>query len=282
MPPALATEAFVTQDGLKLPVRRWIAKNPKAIIVALHGMSDYSNAFALPAPVLAEQGISVIAYDQRSFGQAPNPGLWPGGDALRADFKTFVDLVRANHPGLPVFGLGESMGGAVVLSSLATPLVPRLDGVILVAPGVWSRADMPLSYRVALWAAAHLFPSMTVSGKGLKIWPSDNIEMLRAISRDPLFQKKTRSDSVWGLVNLMDAARHAPAQITKAPPILIVYGAKDQIIPAKPTKAMIAQLGTRATTREYPNGYHMLLRDLGRAKVEDDVADWILGSAPAT
>ncbi len=275
VPPALTTEVFVTHDGLKLPVRRWPAKTPKAIIVALHGMSDYSNAFALPAPVLAEQGISVIAYDQRSFGAAPNPGLWPGGDALRTDFKTFVDLVRAGHPGLPVFGLGESMGGAVVLSSLATTPAPKLDGVILVAPGVWSRADMPLSYRVALWAAAHLLPSMTLSGKGLKIWPSDNIEMLRAISRDPLFQKKTRSDSVWGLVNLMDAARRAPAHITTTAPILIVYGAKDQIIPAKPTKDMIAQLGTRATVHKYPNGYHMLLRDLDRAVVLNDIANWI-------
>lgn len=155
VPLALTTDAYITHDGLKLPLRRWDAKAPKAIIIALHGMSDYSNAFALPAPVLAARGISVIAYDQRSFGQSPNPGLWPGAAALRADFTAFVNLVRANNPGLPVFALGESMGGAVVLSSLAETSPPKLDGVILVAPAVWSRGDMPLSYRVALWAAAH-------------------------------------------------------------------------------------------------------------------------------
>jgi len=275
VPPALTANDFITGDGLHLPVRQWPAKTPKAIIVALHGMSDYSNAFALPAPVLAARGISVIAYDQRSFGKSPNPGRWPGAAALRADFTAFVNLVRANNPGLPIFALGESMGGAVVLSTLAEPSAPKLDGVILVAPAVWSRGDMPLSYRVALWAAAHFFPSITVSGKGLKIWPSDNIEMLRAIARDPLFQKKTRSDSVWGLVNLMDDARHAPAKIVHAPPMLIVYGAKDQIIPAKPTKAVIAELGARATVHEYPNGYHMLLRDLDRNIVLNDIATWI-------
>jgi alpha-beta hydrolase superfamily lysophospholipase len=116
---------------------------------------------------------------------------------------------------------------------------------------------------------------MTVSGKGLKIWPSDNIEMLRAISRDPLFQKQTRSDAVWGLVNLMDAARHAPEKLSNPPPILLVYGAKDQIIPAKPTKAVIAALGNRAEVHEYPNGYHMLLRDLGREPPLKDIVGWV-------
>jgi alpha-beta hydrolase superfamily lysophospholipase len=133
---------------------------------------------------------------------------------------------------------------------------------------------MPLHYRVALWAAAHVVPSMSVSGKGLKIWPSDNIEILRANYRDPLFQKQTRSDAVWGLVNLMDEARHAPEKLTNSPPILLVYGAKDQVIPAAPTKAVIAVLGARAEVHEYPNGYHMLLRDLGREAPLKDIVSW--------
>jgi alpha-beta hydrolase superfamily lysophospholipase len=273
--PFVASDEFVTRDGLHLPVRHWDAKDPKAIIVALHGMSDYSNAFAIPAPYLADHGISVVAYDQRSFGKAPDPGIWPGGDALRTDLDDFVDVIRAEHPHIPVIALGESMGGAVVLSSLAAPRKPNVDGVILVAPAVWSREDMPLLYRIALWTAAHFLPSMTVTGKGLKIWPSDNIEMLRAISRDPLFQKETRSDAVWGLVNLMDRARKAPEKITAAPPILFLYGAKDQIIPAAPTKAVIAELGDRAEVHEYPNGYHMLLRDLGREAPLKDIVGWV-------
>src|SRR6185437_4618502 len=150
VPPTIANDAFVTRDGLKLPFRHWDAKDPKAIIVALHGMSDYSNAFAIPAPYLAEHGISVVAYDQRSFGRAPNPGIWPGGDALRGDLHDIVDVVRARHPNIPIIVLGESMGGAVVLSALASDRKPNVDGVILVAPAVWSRQDMPLLYRVAL------------------------------------------------------------------------------------------------------------------------------------
>ncbi len=273
--PSVAPDAFVTRDGISLPLRHWDAPHPTAIIVALHGMSDYSNAFDMPGTWWATQGITTYAYDQRGFGRAPNPGLWAGGDALRQDLSDFVAAVRAAHPGIPVFALGESMGGAVVLSSLASADPPNIDGTILVAPAVWSREDMPASYRAALWTVAHVLPSISLSGNGLGIWPSDNIPMLRALSRDPLFQHKTRADAVYGLVNLMDEARKAPEHLEHPPPILFLYGKKDEVIPAPPTEATIAALGARADVPRYDYGYHMLLRDLDRQLVWQDVVDWI-------
>jgi alpha-beta hydrolase superfamily lysophospholipase len=275
VPPGVASDAFVTRDGISLPLRHWDAPHPRAIIVALHGMSDYSNAFDMPGTWWAAQGITTYAYDQRDFGRAPNPGLWPGGDALRRDLSDFVAATRAAHPGIPVYALGESMGGAVVLSSLASADRPRVDGVILVAPAVWSREDMPLSYRVALWTVAHTLPSISLSGNGLGIWPSDNIPMLRKLSRDPLFQHTTRADAVYGLVDLMDEARKAPAQLDHPPPILFLYGKNDQVIPAPPTEATISALGSRAQVHRYDHGYHMLLRDLDAQTVWADVVTWI-------
>jgi len=273
--PAFEADAFVTRDGLRLPLRHWDAEHPKAVIVALHGMSDYSEAFDLPGLWLAAHGISVYAYDQRGFGSAPDPGIWAGGDAMRADLDDAVEAARAKFPGLPVYALGESMGGAVVLSSLATPHPPDADGIILVAPAVWARTDMPLSYRAALWLSAHTMPWLHVSGNGLHIWASDNIDMLRKLSRDPLFQHSARTDQVYGLVNLMDAAHNAPEKFSDPPPILILYGAKDQVIPAKPTEEVIKALGARAKVDRYDNGYHMLLRDLDRETVLSDLNDWI-------
>lgn len=280
--PAIERDAFLTRDGLRLPLRHWDAPAPIAVIVALHGMSDYSNAFDMPAGWWAKQGITTYAYDQRGFGLAPDRGLWPGGDALRGDLADFVDAARAKHPGVPVYTLGESMGGAVVLSSLASQRPPRADGVVLVAPAVWSRADMPLSYRVALWTAAHTAPWLDLSANGLKIWPSDNIEMLKKLARDPLFQHRARADAVWGLVNLMDEARQAPVRLGRPPPILFLYGAKDQVIPKAPTEAVINALGDHARVKRYDRGYHMLLRDLEAETVWSDVLDWIASGRSTT
>ena len=286
MTPELASDAIIARDGTRLPLRHWDAEGgkPRAVIVGLHGMSDYSKAFDMPGKVWAKLGITTLAYDQRGFGVSQNPGVWAGADAMRSDLSDAVAAARARYPGVPVFVLGESMGGAVVLTALAWDKPPAVDGVILVAPAVWSRADMPLTYRAALFLAAHLLPGMILSnsaaGRVVTIVPSDNVEMLRALSRDPLFQKKTRTDTLFGLVNLMDEARTAPDRIAKTPPILFLYGANDQIIPAKPTQSVIAGLENKTpklplTVKRYEHGYHMLLRDLEGEQVDKDVADWV-------
>lgn len=279
--PGLDPESLLMRDGLRLPLRRWTPEAPpRAIIIAVHGMSDYSNAFAMPGAEWAKRGILTIAYDQRGFGSAPNPGLWGGEATMRNDLRDAVAAVRAAHPGVPLFVLGESMGGAVVLTTLEQKL--DVDGAILVAPAVWSRGDMPMLYRVALFLAARLVPGLVLSNSAasrvVTILPSDNIEMLRAMGRDPLVQKRTRSDMLFGLTNLMDEARTAPGRLPPAlPRLLLTYGARDQVIPARPTQAVIADLGARATVKRYGSGYHMLLRDLGRAAPQGDIADFVLG-----
>jgi len=276
--PLLADASLTARDGMVLPLRHWgPLDHPRAIVIALHGMSDYANGFAMPGEEWAKPGILTLAYDQRGFGAAPNAGLWAGAEAMRDDLRDAVAAAHARWPGVPVFALGESMGGAVVLTALEQPL--DVKGVILVAPAVWSRGDMPLTYRVALFFAAHFMPGLVLSNSAashvVTIYPSDNIEMLRAMARDPLVQHRTRADAVFGLTNLMDEARTAPQRISQSPPILFTYGAKDQVIPAPPTEAVIAMLGSHAEVHAYDNGYHMLLRGLDRAKPTGDIAAWI-------
>ena len=273
-------DAFVTRERIRLPLRRWDAEKPIAVIAALHGMSDYSEAFDLPGPWWAAHGVSVYAYDQRGFGASPNPGLWAGDKAMRTDLDDFVDALHAKFPGLPVYALGESMGGSVVLTAIASARPPRVSGAILVAPAVWSRADMPLAYRTVLWITAHTVPWVHVSGEGLHIRATDNMAVLRKLAYDPLYQHSARVDQVYGLVNLMSEAREAPRQLTDAPPILFLYGGNDQVIPAGPTQAVAQELGSRATVIRYPNGYHMLLRDVSGEPRWNDVLAWIEKTSP--
>ena len=101
--------------------------NPRAVIVALHGMSDYSNAFDMPGRLWAKLGITTLAYDQRGFGRSDHPGIWAGADVMRADLNDAVAAARARYPGVPVFALGESMGGAVVLTALASAHAARMS-----------------------------------------------------------------------------------------------------------------------------------------------------------
>lgn len=282
--PALADDRLVMADGVALPLRSWPPTDrppgtpPEAVILAVHGFNDYSNGFDGPARFWAARGILTYAYDQRGFGETPHRGLWPGDEQLLADLRTASRLIAARHPGVPLFLLGESMGGAVVLASVVSPDPPEADGIVLAAPAVWGREAQGPLQSLALWIAAHSVPWLEVTGEGLDIVPSDNVAMLRAMALDPLVIKETRIDAIYGLVGLMDRAWEAGPALDGLPALLL-YGAREEVIPEDAALAWLRRLPPRPQDRRriaiYPKGYHMLLRDLDAEQVLVDVANWI-------
>ncbi|MEI6207773.1 MAG: lysophospholipase [Desulfuromonadales bacterium] len=273
--PGVQKGHYVTGDGVLLPVRSWLPDGgpPRAVIVALHGFNDYSNAFASAGSYLNRYGIACYAYDQRGFGGSPGHGLWSGTEAYTNDLAGFAREIRKRHPGIPLYILGESMGGAVTIVAMTGSNPPNVDGVILIAPAVWGRKTMPWYQRWLLAIASHTLPRMELTGKGLHISPSDNIEMLRALGRDPLIIRATRIDTLYGLTNLMDEALARSEKLRV--PTLIQYGRKDQVIPKEPTFLMLEKMPDTSRKAFYENGYHMLLRDLQGAKPLTDIAVWI-------
>lgn len=275
--PELHEHKFTTRDGMVLPVRIWLPDEaPKAVVLAIHGFNDYSNAFIEPANYWRRFGIATYAYDQRGFGNTEFRGFWPGTAALDSDAADFAQVLHGLYPNTPLYLVGESMGGAVATVTLAgDPSLP-IDGMILCAPAVWTRDDMGPFQSGLLWLAAHSVPWVTVSGQGLGITPSDNTAMLRALARDPLVIKDTRIDAIYGLSDLMDAAMADAGKIQI--PTLVLYGDHDEIIPRDPTVEFLSRLNEadrHAYGAFYPKGYHMLFRDLGGETVMKDVSAWI-------
>ncbi len=277
--PRFDGKVFVTADGANLPVHTWqpTFTKTRAVIIALHGFNDYGHFFETPGYYLADEGVISYAYDQRGFGQAPHRGFWAGVQAYTDDLSVFTRLVRLRHPKLPLYILGNSMGGAVALATMTRASPPKVDGVILAASAVWGRATMPWYQRLVLALASHTVPWLTLTGRGLGKIPSDNFDMLRELSRDPLVIKETRVDTIYGLVNLMDAAFAATAKFSA--PALMLYGEKDQIIPAEPTFKAFRHVQRAARKNQkiavYSTSYHMMLRDLGAHTVLKDVAAWM-------
>ncbi len=277
----LGEAIFLTEDGASLPLRHWLPKTePRAVIIALHGFNDYSRFFDKPGEYFSQQGIACFAYDQRGFGMAPQRGLWAGGEAYTQDLQALVRLVKQRYPKRPVYLLGESMGGAIVITSMAQADMPEVAGIILAAPALWARSTMPWYQTGLLWTLAHSLPWMTLTGEGVHVVPSDNIEMLRALGRDPWVIKATRVETVYGLTDLMDAAFNSAASLHGN--TLMLYGEKDEIIPKEPTYAFLQQFLQADTAKKtvaiYSHGYHMLLRDLEAPTAWKDIVAWINAS----
>jgi alpha-beta hydrolase superfamily lysophospholipase len=274
----LYPDAAIMPDGYRLPLDIYRPRTPpRAVFLALHGFNDYRKAFVGPGRYFANHGILTVAYDQRGFGETAERGLWPDGDTLERDATTLAGLLCRQYPGVPLYLLGESMGGAVSMLASREAGAGCIRGLILVAPAVWGWSVMPFWQAGLLRIAAWLFPARTVTGESLDILPSDNLEMLRALGRDPLVIKATRLDTVYGLTGLMDRAYHAGPALTV--PVLLLYGEHDEVIPRSAVCRMVSGLpdtaGSTWQTVLYPDGYHMLTRDLQAAAVLEDIVAWV-------
>lgn len=273
--PKIEKTHYTTADGVQLPLRSWLPETTptKAIIIALHGFNDYSNFFTTSGEYLKRYGIACYAYDQRGFGGSPGRGLWAGVGAYTNDLSNFANEIRKLHNDIPIYLLGESMGGAVVIVAMTGNNPPVVDGVILSAPAIWGRDSMPWYQRWLLAVTSHTVPWMELRGKGLHIIPSDNAQMLIALGRDPKVIKATRIDSMYGLTNLMDEALIQGENLKI--PTLLLYGKKDQVIPKEPMLQMLKKMPTTTKRAFYENGYHLLLRDLQSEKPLADIVAWI-------
>ena len=118
-------------------------------------------------------------------------------------------------------------------------------------------------------------PRNRVSGRGLGIIPSDNIEMLRQLGRDPLVIKRTRVDTLYGLVGLMDVALDAVSHIRGNS--LVLLGQQEDILPDEAVQALLSALPQNGCVRiaKYRSGYHMLFRDLKADVVLGDLISWM-------
>jgi acylglycerol lipase len=274
---------FIVQDGARLPYLRWspAGGDPKIVIVALHGMNDHDASFRLAGPWWAAHGIETWSLDQRGFGQAPGRGLWAGEAAMTGDLRTVVALVRAARPGARIAVVGESMGGSVAAAAFASDDPPTADRVVLLAPGVWGWSSQNLLNRTSLWIAARALGSTAVQPPDFiarHILASSNLPELVRNGQDPDSILSTRFDTISGLVDLMQSASESLGR-TKVPTLLL-YGAHDQVVEPGPMRRALKAAGAAPNLRTgfYPQGWHLLNRDLDAEIMYRDVAAWLANS----
>lgn len=274
-PATETSDTFVMPDGARLPYRTWLPDGqPWAIILALHGMNDSRDAWEYPGPEFARSGVAVFSPDQRGFGATGTRGYWPGQSGMAQDASSMVALLHARFPHTPLFLMGESMGAAVLMQLATDGHPPPVNGYILIAPAVWGRAKMNFFLRASLWLASNTVPGMRLAGGGLvKVTASDNRAAIHRLSTDPLTIHGTRVDAVRGLVDLMDTALAAAPHFNE--PAIFLYGGRDELIPAKATAATWRALPPGPVRAFYPEGYHLLLRDLDRVAPIDDILAWM-------
>ncbi len=135
-----AVEAFRTSATEKVELRshdqyvlraRWYpVAGATRILLCAHGWhSTWDVDFSGIGPALRELGCHLLLIEQRCHGESGG-NLISYGIRERYDILTWLDWLEREHPGLPVYLCGVSMGAATVLMAAGLPIAGRVAGII--------------------------------------------------------------------------------------------------------------------------------------------------------
>jgi len=230
------------------PCRSWIDRDVKqtAVVLCIHGLGLNADCFSDFGTRMSHRGIAVYAIDVRGFGSwmKLKNGKALKFDACLDDIKTLLPNLRTNHPGLPVFLLGESMGGAIVLR--ASCMYPELmNGLISSVPSgqrYKDGTDLKVGVKLITGARRQFDVGTSIVDQATKN------ERLREIwESSPLNRMDLSAVQLVDFQTFMDGNNDAAAKVTTLP-VLMLQGSLDRLVKAQGTWEIFNALGTKNKT----------------------------------
>ncbi|HZM26034.1 MAG TPA: alpha/beta hydrolase [Gemmatimonadales bacterium] len=265
---------FRTADGLELFRQQWRpVVSPRAILVNVHGIGDHSGLYPMLPDYFVPRGLAVHAFDMRGNGRSPGPrGHIDSWTQLRDDLQRFVAVVRAQEDGRPMFLLGNSLGGLVVLDyALHHPA--GLRGVIAIAPPL-GRIGTPAWLLTLGRIMSHIWPGFTLeTGLDLSRLSRDPAAC-EAIVTDPLFHRKGSARLAAEVLRTAHGLHERAGDFPV--PLLLLHGAEDRMVFPDGTREFFGVVGQPDKRYvEYPGAFHALLADLDRDRVLSELESWM-------
>jgi acylglycerol lipase len=303
------TQWFPAEVGGTAPT-----KDPKGAVLLLSGLNSYmSNNHDWLAGWLLKQGLAVFGYDHHAFGRStdleefevPATGVWdnfsraikraaccfgrrayvPNFQGLVHDAAFMVREVTAAVPsGVPIFLIGESMGGTIALEA-ARGLSGLPLHLILFAPmcSLGKTVAVHPAVECVGWVLSKVAPLLpTPLMKDTASLHAKSPERLREAKADPLrWQHAVRLGTAF---QLKQAAAAAQARLALYNPssLLVLHGSADLMCPLAGSLALLTQAPVKDKALvEYEGGLHALWAEPveTRRRLLRDVLAWVGGRA---
>lgn len=272
--PAETTGTFSGEAGGEIFWQRWEAEGAaKGVVVIAHGVSEHSGRYTHVAERLNAAGYDVYALDHRGHGRSEGGRANIGRMASTvADVGTLIAIARERSPGLKLFLVGHSMGGAIALE-FALEREGEIDGLVLSAPA----AALEAASRFELLAGR----ALSVIAPGLGVFAVDP----ETVSRDPEVVSDYAADPLnhHGKLPARTVAELAGAIETfseRAPglslPLLVMVGTGDRLVPPEASYMVERRAGSADKKLiAYEGLYHEILNEPERERVLDDLVAWL-------
>jgi len=270
-----AESHFDAAGGRTLFRRAWLPAAPRRVVIVAHGYAEHSGRYEAVGAWLAERGCAVHAYDHVGHGYSEGPrGHVRRFDDFLDDLDAFIDRCRAEHPGLPLYVIGHSMGGLIV-AAWSVRRAPEVEGVILSGPALVAGGDVVS--RGQLWLlqllrrlAPRLRMPRPIDHEALSRDPAVG----RAYAADPLIFQHMTLSLAGALLDAGAPTLQGAAQVRV--PTLVMHGQEDPLVLASGSQEFFDRLQSSGSgLRIYPKLRHEIFNEPEGEDVLGDVIAWI-------
>lgn len=249
---------------------------PKAIVCLVHGLGEHTGRYAHVGRALNDAGYALFGFDLRGHGQTGGPrGHFPSLDAVMQDIRQFVEFQKRNHPGLPVFLYGHSLGGLLTLT-YAIQYGDGLKGVIVTGAGLRSSLQEQKGKIALVKLLGSLTPSMIIKSELETAALSRDADVVQAYVNDPLVHDKASLGLGKAGLSAIDLC-FARAREFK-PPLLIMHGAADRITYPSGSEdfaRLAGETNKDVTLKLWEGMYHEIHNEPEQAEVFKVMIEWM-------
>jgi acylglycerol lipase len=267
--------------GVRLYRQSWLPDEPpRAVVVIAHGAGEHSGRYAHVAARLVDEGYAVYALDHRGHGRSEGArAVIDRVDKAVEDLDQLILLAASEHPGVPLFLLGHSMGGTISIR-YATAHQDGLTGLILTGPLAALEAASPVTRLVARVLSA-VAPQLGLFAVDPALVSRDP-EVVKAYETDPLVHHdRLPARTIAELASAVESFPDSAGAITV--PTLIMYGSGDHLVPPAGSMMLNDRIGAAdKTLKTYDGLYHEILNEPEQDAVMDDLCSWLRARVRAT
>ncbi len=224
-----AKAAPAQSTGIDIAVWRQPEIKPRAVILCVHGLGLHKGTFEAFGKQIAKAGIIAYAIDMRGFGSWLEKSARSKIDfnGCLNDIHSTLTSIQKEHPGLPIFLLGESMGGAIALR--VTALYPnQVAGLISSVPSGDRFKAGSQRLKVALHAITEGLNS-PMSVNNIVEQATEKQDLRSAWRNDPAAKLKLTPMELIAFDHFMDDNYIYAGKVTKTP-VLFMQGCKDKLV----------------------------------------------------
>jgi len=277
-----SVRTLIAPDGTSLSYR-YVPAPPdreRGTIVYLHGIQSHGGWYVEAADELARRGYTVYLPDRRGSGLTAGPRGYFGSRAqLLDDLRGFIALSEREHPGTPLFLLGNCWGAKPAVA-LALQEPQALAGMALLCPGIITRPDLPLREKLRVARNHVVAPHRRVRVPLTDEMYTGNPAWLAFIRDDPLALREVTAQF---LIDAFLWDRSLPKRHDLRVPLLVMQAGRDPIVDIPATRRWFGRLESPDKSyREYPEFGHTLDFEEDRQQAWDSLVAWLDDRAATT